>query len=288
MKKTDKIAKFDWADPMFFNEQLSEEERLIRDTARDYCQEKLMPRVLEANRSEKYDREIMNEFAEMGFLGSTIPEEYGGIGANYVSYGLIAREIERVDSGYRSAMSVQSSLVMYPIHAYGTDEQREKYLPKLAKAELIGCFGLTEPNHGSDPGSMETRAKKTEGGFRLTGNKMWISNSPVADIFIVWAKNDDGVIKGYILEKNMKGLNTPKIGGKMSLRTSVTGEIVMDNVFVSEKNELPNVTGLKGPFGCLNRARFGIAWGTLGAAEFCWKQARQYTCLLYTSPSPRD
>ena len=277
MKKTDKIATFDWADPMFFNEQLSEEERLIRDTARDYCQENLMPRVLEANRSEKYDREIMNEFAEMGFLGSTIPEEYGGIGANYVSYGLIAREIERVDSGYRSAMSVQSSLVMYPIHAYGTDEQREKYLPKLAKAELIGCFGLTEPNHGSDPGSMETRARNAEGGFRLTGNKMWISNSPVADIFIVWAKNDDGVIKGYILEKNMKGLNTPKIGGKMSLRTSVTGEIVMDNVFVSEKNELPNVSGLKGPFGCLNRARFGIAWGTLGAAEFCWKQARQYT-----------
>ena len=281
MKKTDKIATFDWADPMFFNEQLSEEERLIRDTARDYCQENLMPRVLEANRSEKYDREIMNEFAEMGFLGSTIPEEYGGIGANYVSYGLIAREIERVDSGYRSAMSVQSSLVMYPIHAYGTDEQREKYLPKLAKAELIGCFGLTEPNHGSDPGSMETRARKAEGGFRLTGNKMWISNSPVADIFIVWAKNDDGVIKGYILEKNMKGLNTPKIGGKMSLRTSVTGEIVMDDVFVSEKNELPNVSGLKGPFGCLNRARFGIAWGTLGAAEFCWKQARQYTWTVF-------
>ncbi len=261
MKKTDKIAKFDWADPMFFNEQLSEEERLIRDTARDYCQEKLMPRVLEANRSEKYDREIMNEFAEMGFLGSTIPEEYGGIGANYVSYGLIAREIERVDSGYRSAMSVQSSLVMYPIYAYGTEEQRKKYLPKLAKAELIGCFGLTEPNHGSDPGGMETRARKTEGGFRLTGNKMWISNSPVADIFVVWAKNDDGVIRGYILEKNMEGLSTPKIGGKMSLRTSVTGEIVMDNVFVSAENELPNVSGLKGPFGCLNRARFGIAWG---------------------------
>ena len=206
MKKTDKIASFDWADPMFFNEQLNEEERLIRDTARDYCQENLMPRVLEANRSEKYDREIMNEFAEMGFLGSTIPEEYGGIGANYVSYGLIAREIERVDSGYRSAMSVQSSLVMYPIHAYGTDEQREKYLPKIAKAELIGCFGLTEPNHGSDPGSMETRARKAEGGFRLTGNKMWISNSPVADIFIVWAKNDDGVIKGYILEKKHERL----------------------------------------------------------------------------------
>ncbi len=277
MKHTNKIATFDWADPMIFDEQLSEEERLIRDTARDYCQEKLMPRVLEANRSEKYDREIMNEFAEMGFLGSTIPEEYGGIGANYVSYGLIAREIERVDSGYRSAMSVQSSLVMYPIHAYGNEEQRKKYLPKLAKAEMIGCFGLTEPNHGSDPGSMETRARKVEGGFRLTGNKMWISNSPIADIFVVWAKNDDGVIKGYILEKNMKGLNTPKIGGKMSLRTSVTGEIVMDNVFVSEENELPNVSGLKGPFGCLNRARFGIAWGTLGAAEFCWIQARQYT-----------
>ncbi|MBS1254226.1 MAG: Acyl-CoA dehydrogenase [Deltaproteobacteria bacterium] len=277
MTKTTKISTFDWADPMFFNEQLSEEERMIRDTAREYSQEKLMPRVLEANRNENFDREMMNEFAELGFLGSTIPEEYGGVGANYVSYGLITREVERVDSGYRSAMSVQSSLVMYPIYAYGTEDQRKKYLPKLASAELIGCFGLTEPNHGSDPGSMETRARKTDGGYRLTGNKMWISNSPIADVFVVWAKNDEGVIRGYILEKGMGGLSTPKIGGKLSLRTSVTGEIVMEDVFVPDENELPNVSGLRGPFGCLNRARFGIAWGALGAAEFCWKQARQYT-----------
>ncbi|MBT5086105.1 MAG: acyl-CoA dehydrogenase [Deltaproteobacteria bacterium] len=277
MTKSNTRTTFDWADPMFFNEQLTEEERLIQDTARDFSQEKLMPRVLEANRNEVFDREIMNEFGKLGFLGSSIPEEYGGVGASYVSYGLIAREVERVDSGYRSAMSVQSSLVMHPIYAYGSEEQRTKYLPKLASAEWIGCFGLTEPNHGSDPGSMEARAKKVDGGFKLTGNKMWITNSPIADVFVVWAKNDEGIIRGFILEKGMEGLSTPKIVGKMSMRTSVTGEIVMDDVFVPDGNELPNVSGLKGPFSCLNRARFGIAWGTLGAAEFCWMQARQYT-----------
>ncbi|MEC9012908.1 MAG: acyl-CoA dehydrogenase [SAR324 cluster bacterium] len=277
MTKSNQRAAFEWADPMQLNSQLSQEERLIRDTARDFSQDKLMPRVLDANRNEFFDREIMNEFGEFGFLGSTIPEEYGGVGANYVSYGLIAREVERVDSGYRSAMSVQSSLVMHPIYAYGSEDQRKKYLPKLASAEWIGCFGLTEPNHGSDPGSMETRARKVEGGFQLTGNKMWITNSPIADVFVVWAKNDEGIIRGYILEKAMQGLSAPKIVGKMSLRTSITGEIVMDNVFVPDENELPNVSGLKGPFGCLNLARFGIAWGTLGAAEFCWMQARQYT-----------
>ena len=277
MTKSNQRAAFEWADPMQFNSQLSQEERLIRDTARDFSQDKLMPRVLDANRNEVFDREIMNEFAEFGFLGSTIPEEYGGVGANYVSYGLIAREVERVDSGYRSAMSVQSSLVMHPIYTYGSEDQRKKYLPNLASAKWIGCFGLTEPNHGSDPGSMETRARKVEGGFQLTGNKMWITNSPIADVFVVWAKNDEGIIRGYILEKAMQGLSAPKIVGKMSLRTSITGEIVMDNVFVPDENELPNVSGLKGPFGCLNRARFGIAWGTLGAAEFCWMQARQYT-----------
>ena len=277
MTKSNQRAAFEWADPMQLNSQLSQEERLIRDTARDFSQDKLMPRVLDANRNEVFDREIMNEFAEFGFLGSTIPEEYGGVGANYVSYGLIAREVERVDSGYRSAMSVQSSLVMHPIYTYGSEDQRKKYLPNLASAKWIGCFGLTEPNHGSDPGSMETRARKVEGGFQLTGNKMWITNSPIADVFVVWAKNDEGIIRGYILEKAMQGLSAPKIVGKMSLRTSITGEIVMDNVFVPDENELPNVSGLKGPFGCLNRARFGIAWGTLGAAEFCWMQARQYT-----------
>ncbi|MDP6656158.1 MAG: acyl-CoA dehydrogenase [SAR324 cluster bacterium] len=277
MTNSNQRAAFEWADPMQLNSQLSQEERLIRDTARDFSQDKLMPRVLDANRNEFFDREIMNEFGEFGFLGSTIPEEYGGVGANYVSYGLIAREVERVDSGYRSAMSVQSSLVMHPIYAYGSEDQRKKYLPKLASAEWIGCFGLTEPNHGSDPGSMETRARKVEGGFQLTGNKMWITNSPIADVFVVWAKNDEGIIRGYILEQAMQGLSAPKIVGKMSLRTSITGEIVMDNVFVPDENELPNVSGLKGPFGCLNRARFGIAWGTLGAAEFCWMQARQYT-----------
>ncbi|MBC8259759.1 MAG: acyl-CoA dehydrogenase [SAR324 cluster bacterium] len=277
MSQSKQRAAFDWADPMLLNQQLTEEERLIRDTARDFSQDKLMPRVLEANRNEVFDREIMTEFGEFGFLGSTLPEEYGGVGANYVSYGLIAREVERVDSGYRSAMSVQSSLVMHPIYSYGSEEQRKKYLPKLATAEWIGCFGLTEPNHGSDPGSMEARARTVDGGFQLTGNKMWITNSPIADVFVVWAKNDDGVIRGFILEKGMQGLSAPKISGKMSLRPSITGEIVMDNVFVPKENELPNVSGLKGPFGCLNRARFGIAWGVLGAAEFCWMQARQYT-----------
>lgn len=277
MTKSNTRTTFDWADPMLFNEQLTEEERLIQDTAHDFSQNKLMPRVLEANRNEVFDREIMNEFGKFGFLGSTIPEKYGGVEASYVSYGLIAREVERVDSGYRSAMSVQSSLVMHPIYAYGSEEQRTKYLPKLASAEWIGCFGLTEPNHGSDPGSMEAHAKKVDGGFKLTGNKMWITNSPIADVFVVWAKNDVGIIRGFILEKGMEGLSTPKIEGKMSLRTSVTGEIVMDEVFVPDGNELPNVSGLKGPFGCLNRARFGIAWGTLGAAEFCWMKARQYT-----------
>ncbi len=235
-----------------------------------------MPRVLEANRHEIFHREIMNEMGSMGLLGSTIPEEYGGAGLNYVSYGLVAREVERVDSGYRSAMSVQSSLVMHPINAYGSEEQKKKYLPKLASGELVGCFGLTEPNHGSDPGSMETRAKKVDGGYIVHGNKMWITNSPIADVFIVWAKLD-GEIRGFILEKGMKGLSAPKIEGKFSLRASSTGEIVMDEVFVPEENLLPNVSGLKGPFGCLNKARYGIAWGALGAAEFCWHAARQYT-----------
>lgn len=237
-----------------------------------------MPRILEANRNEHFDRTIMNEMGGLGLLGSTIPEEYGGAGLNYVSYGLIAREVERVDSGYRSAMSVQSSLVMHPIYTYGSEEQRKKYLPKLASGELIGCFGLTEPNHGSDPGSMETRAKKVDGGWLLQGSKMWITNSPIADVFVVWAKADsDGEIHGFILEKGMKGLSAPKIEGKFSLRASVTGEIVMSEVFVPDENLLPNVSGLKGPFGCLNKARYGIAWGALGAAEFCWHAARQYT-----------
>jgi glutaryl-CoA dehydrogenase len=267
---------FKWEDPFLFNDQLTDEERMIRDTARKYCQDKLMPRVLEANRHEVFHREIMNEMGNMGLLGSTIPEEYGGAGLNYVSYGLVAREVERVDSGYRSAMSVQSSLVMHPINTYGSEEQKKKYLPKLASGELIGCFGLTEPNHGSDPGSMETRAKKVDGGYIVHGNKMWITNSPIADVFIVWAKLD-GEIRGFILEKGMKGLSAPKIEGKFSLRASSTGEIVMDEVFVPEENLLPNVSGLKGPFGCLNKARYGIAWGALGAAEFCWHAARQYT-----------
>lgn len=270
-------VSFEWADPMLLNSQLTKDELLIRDTAHDFSQNKLMTRVLDANRDENFDRKIMNEFGEVGFLGSTIPEEYGGVGANYVSYGLIAREIERVDSGYRSAMSVQNSLVIYPIYKYGDEYQRKKYLPKLASGDLIGCFGLTEPNHGSDPSRMETRAKKTDGGFIINGNKMWITNSPIADIFIVWAKNDEKIINGYILEKQMKGLTAPKINGKMSMRTSITGEIVMDNVFVPNKNLLPKVSGLEGPFGCLNLARFGIAWGTLGAAEYCWMKSRQYT-----------
>ena len=270
-------AAFQWEDPLLLEEQLSEEERMVRDTARDYCQEKLMPRILEANRHEQFNREIINELGELGLLGSTLPEEYGCAGVNYVCYGLVAREVERVDSGYRSAMSVQSSLVMHPIYAYGTEEQRRKYLPRLATGEILGCFGLTEPDFGSDPGGMRTRAQKVDGGYRLKGAKMWITNSPVADIFVVWAKDDDDVIRGFLLEKGMEGLSTPKIEGKFSLRASVTGEIVMENVFVPEENLLPNVKGLKGPFGCLNRARYGISWGALGAAEFCWHAARQYT-----------
>ena len=268
---------FRWEDPLLLDGQLSEDERMVRDAARAYCQDKLMPRILEANRHERFDRDIMNELGELGFLGATLPEDYGCAGVNYVCYGLVAREVERVDSGYRSAMSVQSSLVMHPIHAYGTEEQRRQFLPKLASGELVGCFGLTEPDAGSDPGSMKTRAHKVDGGYRLKGSKMWITNSPIADVFVVWAKTDDGVIRGFILERGMKGLSAPKIEGKFSLRASVTGEIVMDDVLIPEENLLPNVQGLKGPFGCLNRARYGIAWGALGAAEFCWHAARSYT-----------
>ncbi len=267
---------FRWDDALLFEDQLSEDERMVRDSARAYCQEKLMPRVTQAFRHEKFDREVFNEMGALGFLGSTI-EGYGCAGVNHVSYGLIAREVERVDSGYRSGMSVQSSLVMHPIHAYGTEEQRKKWLPRLATGELLGCFGLTEPNYGSDAGSMITRAKKADGGYLLNGAKMWISNSPYADVFVVWAKDDAGEIRGFVLEKGMKGLSAPKIEGKFSLRASPTGEIVMADVFVPEENLLPNVKGLKGPFGCLNKARFGIAWGALGAAEFCWHAARQYT-----------
>jgi glutaryl-CoA dehydrogenase len=280
MKPNDlpKSAKpaFKWDDALLLDDQLTEDERLIRDSAHAYCQEKLMTRVLEANRHEKFDREIMSEMGELGFLGSTI-DGYGCAGVSHVAYGLIAREVERVDSGYRSAMSVQSSLVMHPIHAYGSEAQREKYLPKLATGELVGCFGLTEPNAGSDPGSMQTRAKKVSGGYQLHGSKMWITNSPIADVFVVWAKDDEGEIRGFILDKGMKGLSAPKIEGKFSLRASITGEIVMDDVFVPEENLLPNVKGLKGPFGCLNKARYGISWGAMGAAEFCWHAARQYT-----------
>ncbi|MCH7879963.1 MAG: acyl-CoA dehydrogenase [Proteobacteria bacterium] len=267
---------FDWKDPMFFDQQLSDEERLIRDATHDYCQDKLMPRVLQANRKEIFHREIMNELGELGLLGATLPEKYGCAGVNYVSYGLVAREVERVDSGYRSAMSVQSSLVMHPIHAYGSEAQREKYLPRLATGEWVGCFGLTEPDAGSDAGSMKTTATVVDGGYILKGAKMWITNSPIADVMIVWGKLD-GVIRGFILERGMEGLTTPKIEGKFSLRASETGEIVMQNVFVPEENLLPEASGLKGPFGCLNKARFGIAWGTMGAAEFCWHSARQYT-----------
>ncbi|AKJ31056.1 acyl-CoA dehydrogenase [Caldimonas brevitalea] len=268
---------FQWDDPLLIDQQLTEDERMVRDAARAYCQDRLMPRVLESFRHEKTDPAIFREMGELGLLGPTIPTEYGGAGLNYVSYGLIAREVERVDSGYRSMMSVQSSLVMVPINEFGSEEQKRKYLPKLASGEWIGCFGLTEPNHGSDPGSMETRARSADGGFRLTGSKMWITNSPIADVFVVWAKNDAGRIRGYILEKGMQGLSAPAIHGKVGLRTSITGEIVMDNVFVPAENELPNVEGLKGPFTCLNSARYGIAWGALGAAEFCWHAARQYT-----------
>jgi len=267
---------FVWDDPFLLHDQLSQEEQLVQDTAHKYAQDHLMPRVLMANRHEKFDPKIMKEMGELGLLGATIPVEYGGGGVNHIAYGLAAREIERVDSGYRSAMSVQSSLVMHPIYAYGSEEQRTKYLPELARGAMIGCFGLTEPDHGSDPGGMRTRAEKTAQGYKLTGNKMWITNSPIADIAVVWAKLE-GVIRGFILERGMKGLSFPKIEGKMSLRASDTGEVVMDEVIVPESNILPNVQGLKGPFGCLNKARYGIAWGALGAAEFCWHRARQYT-----------
>jgi glutaryl-CoA dehydrogenase len=276
MKPNDLKPTFKWDDPLLFEDQLNEDERLIRDSARAFCQEKLLPRVTEAHRHEKFDRAVFNEMGALGFLGSTI-DGYGCAGVNHVSYGLIAREVERVDSGYRSGMSVQSSLVMHPIHAYGTEEQRKKWLPKLATGEFLGCFGLTEPNYGSDAGAMITRAKKVDGGYLMNGAKMWISNSPYADIFVVWAKDDAGEIRGFVLEKGMKGLTAPKIEGKFSLRTSPTGEIVMADVFVPDSNLLPNVKGLKGPFGCLNKARYGIAWGALGAAEFCWHAARQYT-----------
>ena len=277
-------SKFTWDDPFFFTDQLSSEERAVRDAAAAYCQDRLQPRVLMAARHENFDRSIMSEMGELGLLGTTI-EGYGCAGLNHVCYGLVAREVERVDSGYRSAMSVQSSLVMHPIHAYGSEAQREKYLPRLASGEWVGCFGLTEPNHGSDPASMLTRARPVDGGYLVSGSKMWITNSPIADVFVVWAKkvDPDGAaggqesIHGFVLEKGMKGLSAPKIEGKMSLRASITGEIVMDNVFVPEENLLPNVSGLKGPFGCLNKARYGIAWGALGAAEFCWQAARQYT-----------
>ena len=269
-------AEFNWEDPLLLEDQLSEEERLVRDTARQYCQENLMPRVLEANRHEYFDRTIMTELGALGLLGSTI-EGYGCAGVNYVCYGLVAREVERVDSGYRSAMSVQSSLVMHPIYAYGSEAQRQRYLPRLATGEIIGCFGLTEPDHGSDPGSMVTRARKVSGGYVLKGAKTWITNSPVADVFVIWAKDETGTIRGFILEKGMKGLSAPKIEGKFSLRASITGQIVMEDVEIPEENLLPNVSGLKGPFGCLNNARFGISWGAHGAAEFCWHAARDYT-----------
>ena len=280
LKAKDKpdLGSFQWDDALLLESQLTEEERMIRDAAKSYANEKLAPRAIEAFAKETTDPDIFREMGEMGLLGTTIPEEYGGIGAGYVSYGLVAREVERVDSGYRSMMSVQSSLVMYPIYAYGSEEQRMKYLPKLASGEYIGCFGLTEPDAGSDPGGMKTRAEKVQGGYVLNGAKMWISNAPIADVFVVWAKSDahGGKIRGFVLEKGMKGLSAPKIEGKMSLRASITGEIVMEGVEVPEDALLPNVEGLKGPFGCLNRARYGIAWGAMGAAEFCWHAARQY------------
>jgi glutaryl-CoA dehydrogenase len=273
------ILPFDWADAYDLEHQLTEEERLVRDTAENYAQENLQPRVTSAYMEERFDREIMSEMGELGLLGATVPEQYGGAGLGYVSYGLIARAVERVDSGYRSACSVQSSLVMYPIFAYGSEEQRMKYLPKLARGEFVGCFGLTEPDSGSDPGSMRTRAEKTADGYRITGTKMWITNSPIADVFVVWAKSEahGGKIRGFVLEKGMPGLSAPKIKEKLSLRASITGEIVMDNVEVGEDALLPNVEGLKGPFGCLNRARYGIGWGSMGAAEACYAAARQYT-----------
>ncbi|MDA0788637.1 MAG: acyl-CoA dehydrogenase [Proteobacteria bacterium] len=270
------MADFKWDDPFFLDDQLTEDERMIRDTARDYAQEKLMTRVLQANREEYFHREIMNEMGALGLLGPTLPEKYGCSNVNYVSYGLVAREVERVDSGYRSAMSVQSSLVMHPIYTYGTEAQRMKYLPKLASGEWVGCFGLTEPDHGSDPGSMITRAEKTDGGYVLNGAKMWITNSPIADLAVVWAKLD-GAIRGFIVERGTPGFSTPRIEGKFSLRASVTGQIVLEDVEIPEENLLPDVSGLRGPFGCLNKARFGIAWGSMGAAEFCWHAARNYT-----------
>jgi len=277
--KSAKLGVFQWDDAFLLNDQLSEDERMIRDTARAYAQDKLLPRVIDAYLDEKTDRAIFNEMGELGLLGATVAEEYGGVGANYVSYGLVAREIERVDSGYRSMNSVQSSLVMYPIEAYGSEAQKKKYLPKLASGEWVGCFGLTEPDAGSDPAGMKTRAEKVSDGYRLTGSKMWISNSPIADVFVVWAKSaaHDNEIKGFILDKGMKGLSAPKIGGKLSLRASITGEIVMDGVIVPEENLLPNARGLSGPFGCLNRARYGISWGVMGAAEDCFHRARGYT-----------
>jgi len=273
------VQDFRWDDPFLIEDQLSQEERMIRDAARDYCQDKLQPRVISAFREERFDREIMTEMGALGLLGPTVPEEYGGPGVNHVAYGLIAREVERVDSGYRSAMSVQSSLVMHPIHAYGSEAQKQKWLPRLASGELVGCFGLTEPDSGSDPASMRTRAKKVDGGYLLSGQKMWITNSPIADLAVVWAKSDfhDGKIKGFVVERGTKGFSTPKIEGKLSLRASVTGEIVLDEAFVPDDNLLPNASGLAGPFGCLNKARYGIAWGVVGAAEFCWHAARQYT-----------
>ena len=269
-------SAFQWDDPLLLENQLSPEERMVRDSVREYCQEHLMPAVLEANRHERFDRRIIKEMGELGLLGATL-EGYGCAGLNYVSYGLIAREIERVDSSYRSVFSVQSSLVMYPIHAYGNEAQRRRFLPRLASGEWVGCFGLTEPDHGSDPAGMKTRARRVRGGYLLSGCKMWITNAPIADVFVVWAKDDDGRIRGFILEQGMEGLSAPEIEGKFSLRASVTGEIVMDEVWVPEENLLAGVTGLKGPFGCLNRARFGIAWGVMGSAEFCWQAARQYT-----------
>ncbi|WP_299676605.1 acyl-CoA dehydrogenase [uncultured Roseobacter sp.] len=272
------LGAFDWSDPFRLNDQLAEDERMIRDSANSYAQEKLQPRIIEAFEKETTEPEIFREMGEMGLLGVTCPEDYGGLGGSYVSYGLVAREIERVDSGYRSMMSVQSSLVIYPIYAYGSEAQRQKYLPKLCAGEWIGCFGLTEPDAGSDPAGMKTRAEKTATGYKLTGSKMWISNAPIADVFVVWAKSEahDGKIRGFVLEKGMHGLSAPKVGNKLSLRASITGEIVMDGVEVGEDALLPNVQGLKGPFGCLNRARYGISWGTMGAAEFCWHAARQY------------
>ncbi len=273
------MQSIQWDDAFLLEAQLTEDEKLVRDSARAYCQDRLQPRVISAFRDERFDREIMSEMGELGLLGPTIPEEYGGPGVNHVAYGLVAREVERVDSGYRSAMSVQSSLVMHPIYAYGSEEQKKKWLPRLASGELVGCFGLTEPDHGSDPGGMKTRATKVDGGYLLSGAKMWITNSPIADLAVVWAKSDahDNKIKGFVVERGTKGFSTPKIEGKLSLRASVTGEIVLDEAFVPDENLLPNVSGLGGPFGCLNKARYGIAWGVMGAAEFCWHAARQYT-----------